>query len=135
MKAITKAAIAEVYNCHTLIEEWFNGSKNATPELLNRLLAKFSNSFSMINPNGNQLAFKDLETFLSQMYGARVGVRIEVTKPIIIHEADNICVLQYAEIQHMADKKLHRLSTAIFVSDDAGSVLWRHLHETWHHSK
>lgn len=134
MKAITTAAIAEVYNCHILIEEWFNGSKNATPELLNELLAKFSNDFSMINPNGSQLTYKDLESFLSQMYGARVGVKIEVTKPIVIHETENICILQYAEIQHLPDKVLHRLSTAIFINDGKNNALWRHLHETWHHA-
>lgn len=134
MQSITKLAIAEVYNCHVLIEEWFNGSKNATPELLDKLLAKFSHNFSMINPNGNQLNYSDLRVFLSKMHAARVGVRIEVTEPIIIHEDDNICILQYAEIQHLSDKVLHRLSTAIFVSDDADSVLWQHLHETWHYS-
>ena len=133
MQLITELAIAEVYNCHVLIEEWFNGSKKATPELLEKLLAKFSHDFSMINPNGNQLGYNDLQAFLSKMHAARIGVKIEVTPPVVIHETENSCILQYAEIQHLPDKILHRLSTAVFIKDVVEGVLWRHLHETWHH--
>lgn len=131
MNLITQAAIREVYDSHILIQEWFNGTDKATPQLLAQLLTIFSPDFSMINPNGGELNLSDLENFLSGMRGARPNVRIEVTKPKIILTGDNYCILRYGELQYMEQEILHRLSTAVFVSDNNGRVLWRHLHETW----
>ncbi|MBP9742419.1 MAG: hypothetical protein KBD37_03580 [Burkholderiales bacterium] len=131
MNLITAAAINEVYKSHVLIEEWFKGTYKATPQLLQQLLSVFTPDFSMISPNGNQLNRHDLKHMLSGMRGARPNVRIEVTTPQVILSGDNYCILKYEEFQHMEQEILHRLSTAVFISDGNGSVLWHHLHETW----
>lgn len=49
MNAVTQTAIYEVYNSHILMQEWFNGSDKATPQLLEQLLLIFSPEFSMID--------------------------------------------------------------------------------------
>ncbi len=124
-------SIKEVEDCHILIEEWFHGTEQATPQLLEQLLKMFSPSFSMINPKGVQLNSVNLREFLSKMRGARPDVKIKVTPPQIILAEEDFCILKYEEIQSMSSETLHRISTAVFVSDGNGGVLWQHLHETW----
>lgn len=131
MSILTQAAIQEVYDCHGLIQEWFNGTEKAIPQLLKKLLAKFAGNFSMINPAGKALSLRDLETLLSSMRGARPDVKIDVTQPQTIFTCDSCCILKYEEFQYMESEHLHRNSTAIFISDGSGGVLWQHLHETW----
>lgn len=131
MNLITTAAINEVYNSHVLIEEWFHGTEKATPQLLEQLFSVFAADFSMINPAGNELNRHDLKYLLSSMRGARPNVRIEITTPQVILSGDNYCILKYEELQHMEQQILHRMSTAVFISDNNRSVLWHHLHETW----
>ena len=131
MNLITQSAIREVYDSHVLIQEWFNGTDKATAQLLEQLLIMFAPDFSMVNPKGGELNRSDLESFLSGMRGARPNVRIEVTEPKVVLTGNNYCILRYEELQHMEQKILYRLSTAVFVSDNNGGVLWRHLHETW----
>ncbi|MDQ5920115.1 MAG: hypothetical protein QG673_171 [Pseudomonadota bacterium] len=131
MNLIAKTAIHEVYHSHALIQEWFNGTDKATPQLLDQLLIMFSPDFLMINPKGSKLNRSDLECFFLSMRGARPNVRIEVTEPKVILSGDNYCILRYEELQYMEREVLHRLSTAVFVSDNNGGVLWHHLHETW----
>lgn len=131
MKALTQAAIDEVYACHVRIESWFHGQEDATPALLTTLLGKFAPSFSMVNPGGVALTYDDLQQFLAGMRGARPSVRIEVTPPVVVAESDDYCVLRYEELQHMDDSLLHRTSTAVFATDENGGARWIHLHETW----
>lgn len=131
MNLFIQTAIREVYDCHVLIQEWFHGTDQATPELFGKMMKMFSPSFSMINPNGGNLTYTDLELFLSKMRGVRPVVRIEVTEPVVIFAGDNSCVLRYEEFQHMESITLHRISTAIFTSDGIDGVLWQSLHETW----
>ncbi len=84
----------------------------------------------MINPSGAILTRIDLEKYLLTMFGARPNVKISITKPNVIIENNDSCVLLYEEIQHMEYDKLHRISTAVFIRNN-NRVLWRHLHETW----
>ena len=100
MNLFTQAAIREVYDWHVLIQEWFHGYEQATPELLMKILKMFSPGFSMINPNGSNLTYTDLELFLAKMRGARPSVRIEVTEPKVILAKDDYCVLRYEEFQY-----------------------------------
>lgn len=131
MHPVTRAAIQEVYDCHVLIETWFQGKEAATPDTLARLLAAFDQDFSMINPNGGELNAAELASFLSGMRGARPTVKIEVTPPQVVLDSEDYCVLRYQELQHLDDTLLHRSSTAVFCRDGNGAAKWRHLHETW----
>ncbi len=131
MNSITLKAINEVYSSHVLIQNWFNGAEEITLEDLNQLLTRFSSDFLMVTPNGAELKHKELSSYLLGMYGARPDVKIEITKPLVIIEGDEYCILRYEEIQHMEQKTLHRISTAVFICDGKDGVLWRHLHETW----
>jgi hypothetical protein len=130
-QGLSTAAIREVYDCHVLIETWFHGAEQATPEVLERLLAAFDHGFSMVNPGGKQLGHDGLASFLSGMRGARPEVRIRVSLPEIVLDGPDCCVLRYEEIQELGDQQLHRLSTAVFTAGEEGIARWLHLHETW----
>lgn len=64
MNLFTQSAIREVYDCHVLIQEWLHGSEQATAGLLIKILKMFSPDFSMVNPNGDNLTYTDLEFFI-----------------------------------------------------------------------
>jgi len=130
-QSLSAAAIREVYDCHVLIETWFHGGEQATPEVLERLLAAFDQGFSMVNPGGSHLGYGGLASFLAGMCGARPTVSIRVTLPEIVLDGPGYCVLRYEEIQELGDQQLHRLSTAVFTAGEDGAARWLHLHETW----
>ncbi|CAD5198547.1 MULTISPECIES: DUF4440 domain-containing protein [unclassified Pseudomonas] len=120
----------EVIETLTAIEQWFSGAM--ADNALESLLARFSETFSMVTPTGRQLDKAGLGELFSSAGGHRPGCVITLgeLEVIALHEAG--AVVRYREWQ--ADDTgtpTDRLATAVFEKQPGGQVLWRHLHETF----
>ena len=118
-----------VKETHVEIEGWFSGLE---PGVLPILLARFSEQFTMIAPNGKALDLNGVESLFEQLRGARPGLVITLSefKGIALHAGG--AVVSYRELQEEHNgNRTDRRATVVFEQNAAGDVLWRHLHETF----
>lgn len=120
----------EVLDAHELIRNWL-GNKEAHDEVCEELLARFSPAYSMVTPGGALLDFTTLNGFFRTQRGARPGLAIDICDMQMVAESEGNATVVYKELQQLPGKEVTlRFSTVVFEVNDAGKVLWRHLHET-----
>lgn len=120
----------EVLDTHVLIRHWL-GDAEAHADLCDKLLSRFSPTFSMVTPDGALLDFAALHAFFSTQRGARPGLHIEIIDLQLIAENERGATVTYEEIQQLPGQQAtRRFSTAVFERDNEGHAIWRHLHET-----
>ena len=118
-----------VNETHVEIEGWFCGLE---PGVLPTLLARFSAQFSMITPSGNTLNLSSMEALFEQLRGARPGLVITLSEFQGIALYAGGAVIGYREVQEEHNgNRTDRRATAVFEQDAHGTLLWRHLHETF----
>ncbi|MHC8342215.1 DUF4440 domain-containing protein [Pseudomonas sp. RT6P73] len=120
----------EVIQAHVAIEQWL--AEDQDESALERLLTRFSPQFSMISPLGRVLDFAALNELFLRAGGRKLGFRIELSELRGTALYDGGAVVSYREQQTDATG-LHsdRRSTVVFEKQASGSVIWRHLHETF----
>ncbi len=121
----------DVLSTHVLIREWLSGEATA-PEHCAGLLARFSPAFTMISPGGRQLDSAGLAAFFRAAGGSRPGLQMRISDLVLVQESAAGATVSYRECQSQpgADDT-ERLSTVVYEKTPAGTLLWRHLHETW----
>jgi hypothetical protein len=88
--------------------------------------------FSMIAPSGNTLNLSSMEALFEQLRGARPGLVITLSEFQGIALYAGGAVIGYREVQEEHNgNRTDRRATAVFEQDAHGTLLWRHLHETF----
>ncbi|CRL48738.1 MULTISPECIES: DUF4440 domain-containing protein [Pseudomonas] len=120
----------EVIQAHVAIEQWLAEEQDDSE--LEQLLSRFSPQFSMISPLGRVLDFEALSELFQLAGGKKLGFRIELSELRGVALYDGGAVVSYREQQTDATG-LHsdRRSTVVFEKDADGTLIWRHLHETF----
>ena len=122
--------VKEVFDAHVLIQRWFSDC-DAPQQVCNELLARFSPAYSMVTLTGQRLDYPALCACFRAQKGAKPGLKIDVEAPVVIAENTAGAVIAYQERQPLPGQpETLRYSTVVFAVDEAGSILWRHLHET-----
>ena len=128
---LTARATAAIITFHQQIEKWFRAEgiekKNGTTVLLE----DFHADFIMISPNGINRNLNDLASWLPTAYGARPAVVVEVKNIMRRFEQQDVVLMEYEETQRTGDQLNRRISSALFVQEPDGRVLWQHLQETF----
>lgn len=120
----------EVLDTHVLIRDWL-GDADAHADICDKLLLRFSLTFSMVTPGGVLLDFTALKAFFCTQRGARQGLSIEIIDMQVIAENERGATVTYKEIQQLpGEEATRRFSTAVFEKRDDSHAIWRHLHET-----
>ncbi|MGJ0480163.1 DUF4440 domain-containing protein [Pantoea agglomerans] len=120
----------EVLDAHELIRSWL-GNKDAHDDVCEELLARFSPAYSMVTPGGAMLDFTALNTFFRTQRGVRPGLDVDICDMQIVAESESNATVIYKERQQLPGQSATlRFSTVVFEVNDAGNVMWRHLHET-----
>lgn len=122
--------VKEVFDAHELIQQWL-GDPNAPSPVCDALLARFSPDYTMVTLTGKPLDYPALCAFFAAQRGVKAGLQIQVEEPVVIAQSATGAVVTYQERQKMPGQVATlRYSTVIFEADEAGLILWRHLHET-----
>ncbi|WP_343463102.1 DUF4440 domain-containing protein [Pantoea sp.] len=122
--------LQEVRDAHVLIQRWL-GDVNADDALGDALLARFSASFSMVTPHGALLDVNALRSFFRAQRGARPDLQITIAEARVLTQHAHGATVFYQEWQQLPGQPaMPRFSTAVLTCDDAGEILWQHLHET-----
>ncbi|XXN66542.1 DUF4440 domain-containing protein (plasmid) [Enterobacter ludwigii] len=120
----------EVMDAHDLIRHWL-GNADAPDEVCEKLLARFSPAYSMMTTSGVLLDFTQIISFFRTQRGARPGLNIKITDLQIVAESESGATVIYKERQQIhAQGATLRFSTVVFETNQYGTVIWRHLHET-----
>ncbi|MGK5044569.1 DUF4440 domain-containing protein [Janthinobacterium sp. GB4P2] len=121
----------DVLSTHVLIRAWLAGETTA-PDHCAALLARFSPDFTMVAPGGQQLDGAGLTTFFRAAGGSRPDLAMRITDLTLIQESAAGASVTYRECQSLpGGDSTERLSTVVYDKTPAGTLLWRHLHETW----
>ena len=121
----------DVLSTHVLIRAWLAGEA-AAPDHCAALLARFSLDFTMVAPGGMQLDHAGLTKFFQGAGGSRPGLAMRITELVLIQESAAGASVTYREFQSLpGGDSTERLSTVVYDTTPAGTLLWRHLHETW----
>lgn len=127
----TNAYFDDVLSTHVLIRAWLAGEA-AEPENCAALLARFSPDFSMLTPGGAQLDHAALTAFFQGAGGSRPGLQMRISELALIQESAAGACVSYREWQSLpGGAATERLSTVVYEKTPDGTLLWRHLHETW----
>ncbi len=118
----------EVIDAHVLIQQWLGS--HSKQEVCDPLIARFSESYSMVGITGNVLDYAGLCGFFRANGGTKAGLEIEVFDLRLVSEWQHGAVVQYQEKQSFAGNVTLRHSTAVFERSALGQIFWRHLHET-----
>nr|WP_314630787.1 DUF4440 domain-containing protein [uncultured Janthinobacterium sp.] len=121
----------DVLATHVLIRQWLSGEATA-PEHCAALLARFSPHFTMISPGGKPLDAAGLTAFFQAAGGSRPGLQMHISDLVVIQESAAGACVTYRELQSLpGGENTQRWSTVVYDTTPAGTLLWRHLHETW----
>lgn len=121
----------DVLSTHALIRDWLSGEATAA-ENCAALLARFSPDFTMVAPGGMQLDHAGLTQFFRAAGGSRPGLQMRLSDLVLIQESAAGATVSYREYQSLpGGDNTERLSTVVYEKTPAGTLLWRHLHETW----
>jgi hypothetical protein len=121
---------AEIEDVIALVQAWYNSA--ADMGVLERLTGRFSADFSMILPNGGTLNHATLHEIFAKNGGQYPGFEIVITDKAVLASYPSGAVVTYNE--HQSDghgKRTLRRSTAVLELDAQGTVMWRHLQETF----
>ena len=121
----------DVLATHVLIRKWLGGEAVSAQDC-DALLARFSPAFTMISPAGKQLDHAGLTAFFRAAGGSRPGLQMHISDLVLIQENAAGASVSYREYQSLpGGESTQRLSTVVYETTPAGTLLWRHLHETW----
>lgn len=123
--------VDDVIATHVLIRQWLGGDVTEAAFCAD-LLARFSPDYSMVTTGGKLLDKTSLTAFFSAAGGSRPGLTMEIVDLRLIQESATGATVFYREIQSLPDgARTERFSSVIYEKTADGTLLWRHLHETW----
>ena len=117
-----------VTELHQWIEEVFTG-RAGYPSALDRLLASFSDAFSMVTMKGQPVGLSEVESLFRNNTGIRPDLRIETDACETLGQTEKSVTCRYRETQHENGATHVRWSIAI-IEFESGQPRWRYLQET-----
>jgi hypothetical protein len=123
--------IDEVQRQHVFIEAWMAGDPVADTDW-REFEESLDDSFAIVSPAGNEASRQHLLEGFSGACGVLPGVSIEIRNANVLHQLDGVAVVRYEEWQLHPTAGNQRISTVVFVEDQAAPLgwSWLALHET-----
>lgn len=128
---LNELASHEIVHFIEQIGKWFRGemSPNEKEEML--ALNNFHANFKMISPTGASMSRADLGDWLPSVYAAKPGIVLELRDINQRFEQEGAILMEYVETQRGGGVDNTRISTALFIQNEEGTLQWLHLHETF----
>ena len=131
----------EVLRVHAFFVDWFTGKLEKSTDILDEQFSgRLSDDFVMINPQGRLLSKPQLVTGIMQAHNSHTDTDTDTDTDFEIH-IHNVQLLQnlteelklvsYEEWQRISGKTTARRSTAVMKINNATSIEWKSVHETW----
>ncbi|WP_033791063.1 hypothetical protein [Pantoea septica] len=117
-----------VTELHQWIEEVFTG-RAGYPLALERLLASFSASFSMVTIKGQLIGLSEVENLFRNSQGSRPGLRIETDACETLGQTETTVTCRYREAHH-EQGITHVRWSVVTIEFESGQPRWRYLQET-----
>lgn len=123
----------EINELHAFFVDWFTAKLPHTPESFARFDKVTHPNFHVINPAGVLAAGTDLKQVIYDEYDQRHDFRIWIENYQHRAQHGDVHIVTYEEWQERNEKTTARLSTAVFIEDEAtpNGAQWLHVHETW----
>lgn len=121
-------AYRSVMEIHQWIEDVFTGSSEHATSL-EKLLASFSEDFTMVTIRGQVVDFSLTRELFHNNAGRRPELRIVIDEYKMLLDAPHGVVCRYRETHHDAGEALTRWSVVVMELDQ-DKPRWRYLHET-----
>ena len=130
-------AIQEVIDLHTFFEAWLGGALPETDAEFARFVVATDADFTLISPEGRTMDSAAVSAWIRSAHGTRPGFRLWTTDHHVIYAGYDCALVTYLEWQARDAVTTCRISSALFVADDAApnGYAWRHVHETWTHAE
>lgn len=125
----------EVVELHRFLERWSNAELPATDEAFARFADVIAESFVIIDPDGTVSGRQPIVDAIRGAHGRwhEMPGKIRIEGYRLHHAAGGLALVTYEEWHDLGDRRVGRLSTALF-GERAGTpngVEWLHLHEVW----
>lgn len=126
-------AIQEVIDLHIFFEAWLGGALPETDAEFDRFTTATAPGFTLISPDGAEMDYTTVSTWIRRSYATRRGFRLWTTDHRLRYDDGGCALVTYLEWQERDGVTTCRISSALFVTNAASPTdyLWRHVHETW----
>lgn len=123
----------EISELHDFFQAWFTGSIPNDEANFQRFAAVMDPAFVIIGPDGLLTELSTLVDRLAGAYGRFPGIRIWTENHRLHHQHGDLLLCTYEEWQEAPAATTARLSSVLFLQDEAtpNGVRWLHVHETW----
>ncbi len=129
LDAFASAAAGEIDALHRLLQAWFRAEGNNDPA---PILAHFDEGYTMLNPAGKLITYRQFREGLPGMRGTRPTLIMEISNVVVRHIDEGAALVTYQEKQIQDSGANNRVSTALLLNrSDRPTPVWRHLQETW----
>ena len=128
---MAESPIDEVDRQHVFIEAWMAGDHVADTDW-RKFEESRGYSVAIVSPAGNVASRQQLLGGFRDARGVMPGVSIEIRNATVLHQRDGVAVVRYEEWQLHPTAGNQRISTVVFVEDQAAPLgwSWLALHET-----
>ncbi|PCG86947.1 hypothetical protein CIB93_05230 [Streptomyces sp. WZ.A104] len=121
---------AEVVAANQLLATWF-GTDDADPEILERVAATQSETFTMLSIDRVPVTKSQLLDGLRQKRSSQPGLRIEITEFEVLFSQGDVRVIRCRERHHLNEERSDRWTTAVLTVQRAQPRFrWHVLHES-----
>ena len=126
---------AEIEALHVFFVQWFSGAIIEDESAFDQgFLSRLDPASVLIPPAGNVLPMAELASGIRSAHGSNPQFRIAIRNVQVRWEFGDHIVATYEEWQRNALASTPpdngRVATVLF-HDSAGTLIWRHIHETW----
>jgi len=124
---------AEILELHAFFEGWLTGALPQTERAFARVEEVLAEGFVLIGPDGRRAGRERILRELRSAHGSRPFLHIRIENPVLHHEAGELLLAGYDEVQQRAGSSKTRRSSAVFVrrAGRPNDMEWLHVHETW----
>jgi len=123
------AAHKEIVDLHVLLQSWFRGEGEASPQLI---LNHFTPDYAMLGAAGRPVARETFAEVLPKLFGSRPSLVMEIEDVVVRASFSDGYFVTYKEIQTQNGKRDERGSAVMFRKGTAEQpLLWQYLQETF----
>lgn len=121
----------EIVELHDFFEAYFLGA--LAIDAMDRLHAALASDFTIVGPDGRISTRAQTDAAIVQGHAHTQDLSISITDAELLSDDGGTIVARYVENHALAAGSNHRLSTVVFVPDDAApnGLRWKTVHETW----
>ena len=130
---MSENCLHEIVELHDFFEQWFRGELPNSDATYSRFTNVLNEKFVIVSPQGRRSERDPLLTGLRQAHGTRPHIKIWVENVRVRRASADSILCTYEEWQTEHERTTSRLSTVLFLPNDAlpNGLQWFHVHETW----